>query len=497
MGARSSILLGLLPISLRLRLSLWYGALVLIVLLGFTVFAYLEVRNALYQGVDSALENRAAQIAAVTTLTNDGVQFQIDGAPSGLGDSSVSVFDRRGILLEPRRTARVEALPGFEAVRRAMAGVVSWISGPNNLRFYTAPVRDDAGQPFIIQVSGPRGGADATLGRVLKALLLAIPILVLVSGAGGAFLAGRALRPIDRITRTARRIGAGDLHERLGLQLRNDEVGRLASTFDAMLDRLERTFLQQRQFTADASHELRTPLTILQGEVEIARRRRRSPEAYEATLDIVQDQVHRMTGIVEDLLLLARADSGHTEIEREIVSLDDLLHRAVVQSETFFSAKGLWIAVQAQPGVLVIGDPGKLTQAVLNLLSNAARYTDQGGVRVEVSSDRDWAYIVVTDTGIGIPPEHLERIFERFYRVDKARSRAAGGNGLGLAIAQWVVTAHGGAISAQSTVGRGSAFRVMLPLAPSDEHTGPAFATDLHPGADRYMPTTHQERAAP
>ena len=458
----------LLPISLRLRLTLWYGALVLLVLLGFTGFAYLEMRTALYAGVDTALEDRAAQIAAVTTITESGVQFSSDGAPSGLGDGGVFVFDRRGTPLAPTRVAGAGARADLEAVRRAVGGGASWSSTSGNLRLYTTQVRDDANQAFIIQVAGPRGGADATLGRVLTALLLAVPILVLVSGAGGAFLAGRALRPIDRITRTARLIGAGDLHERLGLPPRDDEVGRLASTFDAMLDRLEGTFRRQRQFTADASHELRTPLTILQGEVEVALRRRRTVEAYEATLGTVQEQVEGMTGIVEDLLALARADSGQVEIDRELVELDDLVRRAAAQAQPLFDAKGLRLALQVEPGILVIGDPSALTRVVANLLGNAARYTDRGGARLALASGEGWAHLVIGDTGIGIAPEHLERIFERFYRADKARSRTAGGSGLGLAIARWVVEAHGGTIEAESEMGGGSVFRVALPLVGSD-----------------------------
>jgi signal transduction histidine kinase len=143
----------------------------------------------------------------------------------------------------------------------------------------------------------------------------------------------------------------------------------------------------------------------------------------------------------------------------------------------------------------VIGDPGNLTQLVMNLLGNAARYTDQGGARVELISGDGRAYLVVSDTGIGIPPEHLQRIFERFYRVDKGRSRAAGGTGLGLAIARWVVDAHGGTISAESAVGRGSVFRVTLPLAPTDEHTGPMFVAGTHPNSAEYGSAPHQERA--
>jgi heavy metal sensor kinase len=454
----------LLPISLRLRLTLWYGALVLLVLLGFTAFTYLEVRTALYESVDTALENRAAQIAAVTTLTSGGVQFQTDGLPSGVGDGEVFIFDQRGRQLEPRSAAK-PLRPDAAAVRRAATGHPGWTAAPDNLRLYTVRLRDDAGQPFIIQVAGPREGADQTLGRVLAALLLAVPMLVLVSGFGGFFLSGRALRPIDRITRTARRIGAGDSHERLGLAPRNDEVGRLAGAFDEMLDRLDSAFARQRQFTGDASHELRTPLTILQGEVEVALRRRRAPEEYETTLETIQGQVSRMTGLVEDLLTVARTESEQAEMSHEIVDLGELVGQAAAHSQALFTAKRLSLTLDAQPGIIVMGDPGTLARVVLNLLSNAARYTDQGGTQVAVTAGNGQARIIVRDTGIGIPSEHLRRIFERFYRVDKARSRAAGGSGLGLAIAQRIVRAHGGAIDAESVVGKGSIFRVTIPLA--------------------------------
>jgi signal transduction histidine kinase len=438
----------------------------------FIAFVYLQTRAALYSGVDSTLAARAAQVAAATTIGGGNVQVQADTPPRIADDTWIFFFNSHGRLLDQTGPAG-DVVPDRAAVRRAVQGWAGWSSGADNLRLYTSRERDDAGHLFLVQIVGSREEADRALARVLVAVGFAAPVLLLISGAGGNFLAGRTLRPIDRITRTARRIGISGLQERLALPPRNDEVGRLADTFDWMLDRLEETFQRQRQFTADASHELRTPLTILQGEVEIALLRPRRAEDYATSLRVLQGQIGHMTGLVEDLLALARADSGQADMAHEVVAFDDLVRQATLQSQSLFAAKGLSLDLAVVDELLVVGDPARLTQLVLNLLSNAARYTDRGGVRVEVRRVYGQALLEVRDSGIGIPPEQVDRIFERFYRVDKARSRAQGGSGLGLAIAQWIAQAHGGSIIAESAVGVGSTFRVMLPLAPPERQSAP------------------------
>jgi signal transduction histidine kinase len=451
-----------------MRLALWYALLMSITLAAFIAFVYLQVRDALYTSVDNGLAARAAQLAAATTVNGSQVQIQATSISQAQGATWAYVFSAHGDLLD-RAGPSPGPSPDHRAVLRALGGWTGWVSVAGNLRVYTSREHDDTGQLFVVQVIGSRAGADRTVTRVLVAIGLGAPILLLCSGAGGVFLAGRALKPVDAITRTARRLGTGDFHERLGPPAREDEVGRLARTFDWMLDRLEETFRRQRQFTADASHELRTPLTILQGEVDLALARPRRPEEYVVTLQIVQDQIVRMQGLVEDLLTLARADNERADVARDVILLDELVRQAARQSQALFAAKGLVLDVAVGgDGCPVIGDDGRLTQMVLNLLSNAARYTDRGGVSIAVRREAQQAVLTVRDTGIGIPPDRLALIFERFYRVDIARTRAEGGTGLGLAIAAWIAQAHGGRLTVDSVVGEGSTFRFTMPLAPTE-----------------------------
>jgi heavy metal sensor kinase len=278
------------------------------------------------------------------------------------------------------------------------------------------------------------------------------------------FLAGRALSPIDAVTRTARKISAEDLSQRLNMRLPEDEVGRLARTFDEMIARLDEAFKRQRQFTADASHELRTPLTAIKGQTEVALQREREPEDYQEVLRAVNGQVDRMIRLVASLLTLARADAREIPVNREPVDLGTTVKDAVDQIRPAAADKSISVDVHADGGVRVNADQDLMLQLMLNLLDNAVKYTPVGGT-IEVSwrGNGDHADLSVSDTGPGIAAEHLPHIFDRFYRADKARSRAGGGAGLGLSICRWIVEAHGGSISAASTPGQGSTFSVRLP----------------------------------
>jgi signal transduction histidine kinase len=301
-------------------------------------------------------------------------------------------------------------------------------------------------------------------------LLIALPLALVLITAGGWLLIGRALAPIDRMTRTAGAIGAGNLSGRLGPVSRDDEIGRLAATFDRMLDRLEGAFGQQRAFAAAASHELRTPLTIVKSDLDVLRRGHPLPPDEAEVLSGVDEEIARMGRLVEDLLTLARADSGQDELLCELVALDVLVRAAGADMERLAGQKGVSLEADLAPDVEVVGDPSRLRQLALNLLTNAVTYTPAGGsIRVRLVQDGEQARLTVADTGIGIAPDDLPHIFESFYRADKARSRAAGGSGLGLAIAHWCAQVHGGSIEVESQLGVGSTFTVCLPLAPTDE----------------------------
>jgi heavy metal sensor kinase len=282
------------------------------------------------------------------------------------------------------------------------------------------------------------------------------------------FLAGRALAPIDELTRVARQMSAEDLSQRLDIKLPDDEVGRLAQTFNQMIARLDEAFRRQRQFTADASHELRTPLTAIKGQTEVALQRDRSSEDYREVLRVINGEVDRMIRLVGSLLALARADAGQMPIAREPVELGRILTDAAEQVSPAAAAKGIDLELRPGPEITFVADEDLLLQLALNLLDNAVKYTPEHEfIGISWAIENGDAVFRITDTGLGIAPEHLHQVFGRFYRVDQSRSQANGGAGLGLSICRWITEAHGGSLTVESTPKRGSTFTVRLPLATS------------------------------
>jgi len=479
--------------SLRARLALWYLFVFGAILSLFGAAMYLQVRGSLLGGVDTALQARAETVLSQVSVGVDGLPHYRGGdAPTAEAEAAVYLFDACGRLRE-RIAGATELPPHSEALTGALGGHDGWATSGSQ-RLYMATLRDDRGRVVgAVQVAQSLDTVTSETDGLFTLLLLATPALLVAATAGGVFLAGRALAPIDRITRTARAIGAGNLTGRLGLAPRADEVGRLAATFDDMLDRLERAFAQQRQFAADASHELRTPLTIIRSDLDVLRRRRRTPEEYEEIARGVNEEVARVGRLVEDLLTLARADSGQAELAREFLYLDALVADVAAGPRRLAEANGVALHTRLERDVALIGDPARLRQLVLNLLGNAVVYTPAGGrVTVSLAAEAGWARLEVADTGIGVAPKDLPYVFDRFYRADEARTHSAGGTGLGLAIARWGAEAHGGRIEARgagAARGAGSVFTVWLPLVPSDdgdERARPDARPDAlaHPAAD-------------
>ncbi|HZY40539.1 MAG TPA: ATP-binding protein, partial [Anaerolineae bacterium] len=279
------------------------------------------------------------------------------------------------------------------------------------------------------------------------------------------FIADRALRPIDAITRQAQRISEQDLHHRLNLDLPDDEVGRLARTFDAMLIRLDAAFQRQRQFTADASHELRTPLTVMKTNLGVTLNRPRSAKQYETALTQIDGEVDRLTRLTNDLLLLARTDAGllRTIGQLRPIDLAALAYDVTSELRSLAESKSLALTCFAPEPASVRGDPDQLHRLLFNLIENAIKYTSRGSVTVRVAPQPDRVRVTIEDSGPGIATEHLPHLFERFYRVDAARSREQGGSGLGLAIAHSLVTAHNGTLEISSEIDRGTTVTATLP----------------------------------
>lgn len=458
------------PASLRARLALWYLLVFGAILALFGTLVFVQMRTSLLDGVNNALIARAETVLSQVSIEPNGPHYQGNDAPTAEGDTAVYLFDAHGRLRE-RVAGSIELRPQTGILRAALRGQDGYDATVHGLQYYMAVIRDDQGRlRGVVQVVGSLDAVDAQIASLLTLLLLLAPALLGVATAGGIFLADRTLAPIDRITRTARAIGAGNLTGRLGLAPRDDEVGRLAATFDGMLDRLERAFAQQRQFAADASHELRTPLTIIRGDLDVLLRHPRSPEDYVEAVRGVNEEVTRVSRLVDDLLTLARADSGQAELAREFLYLDALIDDLAASMQRLAQAHGLALDTRLERDAAVVGDPARLRQLVLNLLANAVKYTPPGGrVAVTLTTDNERVRLEVADTGIGIAPEDLPFVFDRFFRADKARARTEGGTGLGLAIARWCAEAHGGRIDVASKPGEGSVFTVLLPLTLADD----------------------------
>ena len=328
------------------------------------------------------------------------------------------------------------------------------------LRVLTVPVYDDSRLIGHIQVGRLLDNFEI-FNRVLSRALLISLIAALASLVVLYLLSASLFRPLEDIAKVARQITrADDLSRRVPYSSRTDEIGELARAFNQTLERLDRLFRSQQRFLADVSHELRTPLTSVRGNLDLMSRFGRYDEE---SMAVIQDEMDRMSRLLGDLLLLARADTGGLPIRHEPVELDTVLFEVYRQVSRI--EKPVSVELTEVDQVMILGDEDRLKQLLLNLVDNGIKYTQPGGsVRISLAKENNWALMTVSDTGIGIPPEDLPHIFDRFYRVDKARSRAQGGSGLGLAIARWIVQAHGGGIHVDSTPGQGTTFRITIPL---------------------------------
>lgn len=461
--------------SIRVRLTLWYVALLGLILLAFSGFLYLSLSRSLHEEVDRSLAAEAERQIAMLDVGNGAPRLGDD--PDSLQVGTVAaLYDRTGQQLlanNPRQPLPVLA----EALARAARGqptlTTTQLRDGGEWRVLTMPVVDNGAAVGVLQVARSKAEIEGTLHQLALLMALAVPLTLLLASAGGLFLVGRALGPIDRITRAASAIGADDLSRRLNFRGGTDEVGRLAATFDGMLDRLDRAFRRQRTFTADASHELRTPLTMLASQLDVALERRRAPEEYELLLGSLREDTARMSQLLGELLTLARADAGQQLLAREPLELGELVRTVVPAMQPLAAQRGVHLAEDLRAQAVVQGDQTRLSQLLLNLVDNGLRYTPSGGeVSVSLGQEGAWAVLRVVDNGVGIASEHLAHVFERFYRADPTRSRADGGAGLGLAICQWIAEAHGGQITVESEPGRGSTFSVRLPLVTSGADRG-------------------------
>jgi heavy metal sensor kinase len=465
--------------TLRIRFALWTAALLLAALVLFSFFIYFRTAQSLADSVDSGLRLATAQVVAEIDLA-DGELVPLDiffarfrAAPQFGAEQNSSLLEQgfsfriantNGQTLQTFGPYQTLPPPAIDLTASDPPGDFTTFSDAatqHSVRVYSAPILQDNKQVVgIIQVAQNLNRLNQTLNQLLVTLFIGGPLLVLLAGVGGYFLASRALEPIDKITRTAQQISAEDLSARLNLANTNDEAGRLAATLDSMLARLEDAFQRERRFTADASHEMRTPLAAMQTILGSTMARRRTPAEYDQVLADLGEETKRLHTLVEGLLQLTRSDTSQSLV-KEPVNLSLLLADVSDSLRLLAEGKGLELTTDIAKNLNITGDSDALIRLFVNLLDNAIKYTNHGQITmVACAGPNGLVEVRLTDTGLGIAANHLPHIFDRFYRVDK--SRTTSGTGLGLAIALSVAQAHGGIIGVESKVGQGTTFTVQL-----------------------------------
>jgi len=466
--------------AVRTRLAIWYAVVTAGILALYLLLSLVLLRAQLLGEVDRRLAACTAEVRSELLQRADFRQavdegrIRLSGTPPGAppiyiqvvrGNQSVAA--RSPNLIGWRLPLDVD-LMAINVQGRAGYKTITTDEGVP-VRLYSLPLIDSGRVVGAVQAGYPLLDVEDTLQRTWTTLAMGGVLVLLALSLAGWWLASLALRPVDHITQAALQIAdTPDLRQRLPLPRAHDETYRLVSTFNAMLDRLARVIDAQQRLGADVSHELRTPLTTIRGNVALLRRGAADdPQEREIALDAIEAEVNRMSRLVADLLLLAQADAG-MQLEKQPVEMDTLLLEVYRQAHAMAAVgsggvERVAVRLGHEDQALVLGDPDRLRQLLLNLVDNAIKYTPRGGtITLSLYREGGWVRVSVQDTGVGIPPEALPHIFERFYRMPRQGRK---GVGLGLAIARWIAEAHGGRLEVESQVGQGSTFTLWLPEA--------------------------------
>jgi heavy metal sensor kinase len=441
--------------SVRVRLTLWYSLVLAVIILVFSLGVFFFVKAGLLRQLNRQLDSDFLAVSQVSSEEPNEV-------PEAENENSSRIFQlvKGGKVLFETPAFKRSGLP---VLGEAAASGGRTVLSPSGARFRlrTAPVGPDLLLSVAVEEE-PVRGALRTLAIIL---LLSLPAALALAGLGGYLMAGRLLRPVSIFAARAEKISAENLSARLPVENPDDEFGQLAGVVNRMLSRLEEAFERLRRFTADASHELRTPLTVIRSVGEVALQEDLDAAAYRDRIGSMLEDVSRLTRLVDSLLVLTRADSGFFSVERKEADAARLVERAVEDMRPLAEEKDLELTLVPGGRAPILADEATVRLALVNLLDNAIKYTPASGVVTVCWRVRgDDLLIEVADTGCGIPPGHGDRIFDRFYRLEKDRSGQSGGAGLGLAIAKWAAEANGGRIEWESREKQGSTFRLVFPM---------------------------------
>ncbi len=461
-----------LPI--KWRLTVWYGGVLSLILIIFASGIFIYFKNSLQDSIDAKIRSIGEVLSSSMTEAHGASVFGnferylenvLGRKPKG---KFIQIMDSSGRIGAKMSDIEGEALPtSFNALERAMRGEIVYETIERTkprLRMVTIPIMDNKKVTSVVQVGTSLEDFDETIRKLLLIIIISIPTSIIVTIVVGYFMAKKALRPVDQIRRAAVKISSSNLDEKIDITGRRDELGRLAETFNAMIGRLKDAFQRINQFSIDVSHELKTPLTILKGETEVALRKEREKDDYQKLLLSNLEEIDRMSCIIDDLLLLSKADTKEIKLNIEEVALRDLIMDVCMNMKVVADKKSVALQISELEDVRLKGDELKLRRMLLNVVENGIKYSHVGG-KVSVSSyvNDGYARIDVKDDGIGISEEDIKYVFDRFYRADRSRKRESG-SGLGLSISRWIAGAHKGSIEVKSQPAQGSVFTIKLPL---------------------------------
>ncbi|MCB0283932.1 MAG: GHKL domain-containing protein [Calditrichaeota bacterium] len=456
--------------SFKGKLLFWTGLTFIITLLFINLLVYFSLKSYLFNKIDSRIEEECGEIAEVVRFT-EGKILIIDSTE--WREAEHTEFGEHSLYLQIespdgrviRRSENLHKKEIFLPLEGKSERKLTFHEHQYQQNVFRIGQFQKAEQTPVILTAYEISDTVNFLATVRLAFIIISPLILIIALVGIAFITSKAFSPIQRITQIAQNIfNSGNLQQKITADVRDEEIGTLIGTLNALFQKLDTSINQVKNFSADASHELRTPLTIIRGQIEVLLKRERTKEEYKKLLFSVHEEVLKMTRIINNLFQLARADNGKFSMEMKLIRIDELAMDFESKAKSMAREKSIVYKSHIKPNIEILGNKDALQEIFINIMDNAVKYNKpKGTIEFILDSDEKNVILEFRDSGIGIAEDERDKIFERFYRVDKTRSRKQGGSGLGLAIVKWIVNEHNGTIHLESKMNEGTTFRVFLP----------------------------------